>query len=115
MLRLVATYADIWNGWVWAATEAAKIRPALEAVDEACRSVGRDPATLRRSAVVVVAMDGPMARNPDFIHGTPADVAATLAGFAAEGIDEIQVRLFPNDLPTIERFGRIVEQVQSTD
>ena len=113
MLRLVATYADIWNGWVWAATEAAKIRPALEAVDEACRAVGRDPASLRRSAVVVVALDGPMARNPDVIRGSLDDVAATIAGFAAEGIDEVQVRLFPNDLASIERFGRILERVRS--
>lgn len=111
MLSMVAKYADIWNSWVWAATEATAVRPAVEAVEDACRAIGRDPDSLRRSTVLVVAMDGPMARNPDFITGSIDDIAHTIAAFADEGVDEVQVRLFPNDLATIEQFGRVVEQL----
>ena len=114
VLGLVARYADIWNGWSYGATRAEDLAPALAAVDAACAEHGRDPATLARSAVVVVALDGPMARNPDALTGTPDEIAATLAGFRAVGIDELQLRLFPNTLESIEQFGPILERVRST-
>jgi alkanesulfonate monooxygenase SsuD/methylene tetrahydromethanopterin reductase-like flavin-dependent oxidoreductase (luciferase family) len=45
MLRLVAKHAEIWN-CVGTAEEGAA---AGERLDEACREIGRDPATIRRS------------------------------------------------------------------
>jgi probable F420-dependent oxidoreductase len=44
-LRLVAQYADIWNGF-GLPTEAGRLSGVL---DEWCRKVGRDPATIERS------------------------------------------------------------------
>ena len=53
MLRLAATYADLWNaeGPMRGPEE---IIPLRAAGDAACAAVGRDPATLGRSASVVV-------------------------------------------------------------
>lgn len=42
------------------------------------------------------------------ITGSDEQIAETLASFGDEGIDEVMVRLFPNDPATIERFGRVV-------
>jgi alkanesulfonate monooxygenase SsuD/methylene tetrahydromethanopterin reductase-like flavin-dependent oxidoreductase (luciferase family) len=107
MLGLVARYADIWNGWIWA-TKAEDLRAAREAVDAACVAEGRDPASLARSTVVVVALEGPMTGMRGVITGSDEQIAATLSSFRGEGIDEVQVRLFPNDPATIDHFGRVV-------
>ncbi|HEX5164939.1 MAG TPA: LLM class flavin-dependent oxidoreductase, partial [Thermomicrobiales bacterium] len=48
MLRILATYADEWNiPWRQTVEDLLEVNPRA---DEACAKVGRDPATLRRSA-----------------------------------------------------------------
>jgi alkanesulfonate monooxygenase SsuD/methylene tetrahydromethanopterin reductase-like flavin-dependent oxidoreductase (luciferase family) len=52
MLRRAARYADIWNSLSFAETfdaQLAQTRERLGAIDDACASIGRDPASLRRS------------------------------------------------------------------
>ena len=115
VLGLVAKHADVWNGWVWGLTEATQVPPVRDRVDAACLAIGRDPATLARSIVIVVALSGPMARSPDILTGTVEELAATIAAFADEGINEVQVRLFPNDLTSIEQLGRVVEAIRSIE
>src|SRR6266446_7809017 len=59
MRRIVAQYADIWNGWLGytrASAEAAAEQWAL--VEQACRDHGRDPTTLDRTTAVRVAIPG---------------------------------------------------------
>ena len=113
MLGLVARYADIWNGWIWA-TSARDVAPVRDAVDAACVEHGRQPASLARSIVVVVALEGPMTRMEGVVTGTDEEIAETLASFRREGIDEILLRLFPNDHSTTERFGRILDRISSS-
>lgn len=109
MLRLVARYADIWNGWLTKTRDPRDVRPLRAAVDEACVAIGRDPATLARSIVIAVAY-GPA---PDLaITGTRTDIAAAIRAFEDEGIDELQVRLFPNDRSSIERFAHALEALR---
>ncbi len=55
MLRLAAELADHWNGGLRAIDE---VPAQLAAIDDACRAVGRDPATLTRSD------RGPRANGP---------------------------------------------------
>src|SRR5215216_3128002 len=52
MLGLTARYADAWNADFGSTPES--IRFLNDAVDAACQEVGRDPATLERSASVLV-------------------------------------------------------------
>ena len=112
VLGLVARHADIWNGWVVGITHASQVPPLRTAVDAACLEIGRDPATLARSMVIVIALGGPMARRADVMTGTLDELAGGIAAFGHEGINEVQVRLFPNDPATIEQFGRVVEAVR---
>ena len=56
MLRILATYADEWNiPWRQTVEELNEVSPRA---DEACEKVGRDPATLRRSACLQVDLPG---------------------------------------------------------
>jgi alkanesulfonate monooxygenase SsuD/methylene tetrahydromethanopterin reductase-like flavin-dependent oxidoreductase (luciferase family) len=99
----------MWNAWLpWADNSPAAIAPLREAVDAACRDIGRDPASLARS--VSVQIDYPGARpNRDAISrpltGDPDTLADALRGFAHEGIDHIQVVFNPNTMASIERFA----------
>ena len=51
MLRLTAELADQWNGGLPGLDEVPEM---LQDMDDACRAVGRDPATISRSAEVLV-------------------------------------------------------------
>src|SRR3712207_4089822 len=79
MLDLTARYADEWNADFGSTPES--IRSVNHAVDTACREVGRDPATLKRSASVLVDVAG---------HAQPGDhwVADSRAGRALSGSAE---------------------------
>jgi alkanesulfonate monooxygenase SsuD/methylene tetrahydromethanopterin reductase-like flavin-dependent oxidoreductase (luciferase family) len=109
VLALAAQSADIWNAWLsWQASTPDAIIPTLAAVDVACASAGRDPASLCRS--VSVQIDYPDAvpnRAPDArpLRGSPQELAEVLHGFARVGIDHVQVVLNPNTSRSIERFG----------
>ncbi|CAA9578696.1 MAG: hypothetical protein AVDCRST_MAG19-3762 [uncultured Thermomicrobiales bacterium] len=107
MLRLTARYADAWNT-VWH-KDAAALPPLMAAVDEACLEVGRDPATLVRTAGGNIALPGYLGRRGDPIEGGPEEVAATLRGFRDAGIQHFVCGLDPCTPESIEGFGRVIE------
>ena len=58
MLRLVAQHADIWN--VSAGTTHAEYQHKTTVLEQHCRAIGRDPATIERSRqMIVVLCDDP--------------------------------------------------------
>lgn len=114
MLRLTAELADHWNGGLRGPDEPEEL---LRAVDEACRAVGRDPATLTRSVEVLVrtlpAAPG-AAREERELRGTPGELAELLRGYGRLGIDELQVQLRPNTLAAVEAFRPVIEAARDT-
>lgn len=110
MLRLCATYADQWNGWVvYGRSDPDQVAPFREAVDNACEKIGRDPATLTRTLTVGAAMLGRRLGNADALSGSPEEIAEKLHGFAAEGIDHIQLYLHPNTIEGIDALAPVLE------
>jgi len=118
MLDLVARHADLWNGWLtWGSSWPEAIPPIREKVDAACLAAGRDPATLGRTAAILAEVPGVPARlvstAPDgggrSLSGTPEEMAAALRGFAAEGIDHLQVICAPNTAAGIAGFAPVLE------
>jgi probable F420-dependent oxidoreductase len=108
LLRLTAELADHWNGGLKLPSE---VPALLGPVEEACRAVGRDPATLTKSIEVRVRV---LPARPDEAQevehrGTPAELAATLQEYAALGIDELQVQLRPNNLEAVFAFAPVLE------
>ena len=114
--RIAARYADEFN-LSSASPEIASQKFA--ALDEACRAIGRDPATLRRSVMAGVligrdeaevrareadlmrafgeAGDGEAwldARRSRWVHGTPDQARAAVAAFAAAGAERIMLQDF---------------------
>jgi alkanesulfonate monooxygenase SsuD/methylene tetrahydromethanopterin reductase-like flavin-dependent oxidoreductase (luciferase family) len=123
MLGLLAKYADLWNVWlVHGRSQPDSIPPLRERVDAACEAAGRDPATVGRTATVLVdyvrtddlalRLERP-ATTPEPIVGDAAEIAATIRAFADEGISHIQIMLQPNNLDGIERFAPVLEALKA--
>ncbi|MHB8459296.1 MAG: TIGR03560 family F420-dependent LLM class oxidoreductase [Candidatus Limnocylindrales bacterium] len=132
-MRIAARFADEFN-LSSASPERAVERSAQ--LDDACRAIGRDPATIRRSAMVGVlvgADEGEFARRVDtlrallggddgsaatteawlaerrtrWIVGTPDEARAMVRRYAAAGLDRIMLQDFlPWDLEMVDLLGR---------
>ena len=117
MLQIALPHVQRWNAWfVDFANDPARLPPLLARLDDACRDVGRDPATLERTVAVLIAFDGakgrasadsPSAANPAKT-GTPEELAAFLRAFAAVGISHVQVVLDPINAESIERLAPVL-------
>jgi alkanesulfonate monooxygenase SsuD/methylene tetrahydromethanopterin reductase-like flavin-dependent oxidoreductase (luciferase family) len=104
MLALTARYADWWD----TNFQPQPALPALQAaLDAACADVDRDPATLRRSASLRVALPGAAFPGgmPAHLTGTPAELAAGLQGYAAAGFAQVALWLEPNTPAGIAAFA----------
>ncbi|MGQ0846249.1 MAG: LLM class F420-dependent oxidoreductase [Sporichthyaceae bacterium] len=105
---------------------AAAAREQFDRVEEACRAIGRDPATMRRSAAQVVCVgrnEAEIARRAAAIGrevdelrqnglcGTPAEVLDKLGAYAeATGIGRIYLQVLDvSDLAHLELIGAEVE------
>lgn len=112
MLRLTAELADHWNGGMRSIDEVPGLLADLVA---ACAEVGRDPGSITRSVEVLVrpssAHDTPAEERE--IRGTTKAIAAELRGFAALGIDELQVQLRPNSIGGVEAFAPVIEALRA--
>lgn len=96
MLGVVARRADRWNMWGLPAT----IAERSAVLDEQCERIGRDPATIRRSAQALVHLthdsaeaDSVIRANaPRATYAGPVEGFAELVGeWAAVGVDEVIV------------------------
>ena len=109
MRRLVARYADVWNGWL-AHTDASPESAAaqLHAIDETCVEHGRDPATLEATTAVRVVLPGsdyPTRPDERPLQGKPVEMAGVLSGHAALGITEVQVALTLGGVEGVRAFA----------
>ena len=99
LIRLAATYADELN---LDNPTPEKCREIFGRLDEACRVLGRDPATVRRSAML--DWSGAAAR------ATSAEQRQMLSAYAEAGVEKIVLDAWPGPANpgTIEILGREV-------
>ena len=115
MLRLTARYADIWN--VGFRTTPGTFQDAIDAIDDACRAIGRDPGSLGRTASLQINVAGhgepgdywvADTRVGNTLSGSPEELAAALRSCAAAGISHVQVWLDPCTMAGIEAFAPVL-------
>jgi alkanesulfonate monooxygenase SsuD/methylene tetrahydromethanopterin reductase-like flavin-dependent oxidoreductase (luciferase family) len=117
MLRIAVPHVQSWNSWFTGfGNRPEGIAPLRSQVDEACRDVGRDPATLERTVAVLMVLEGAMgARVPNPaappLSGPPEQLADSLRAFAAEGIAHVQLVIDPITPRGVEQLGPIVERL----
>ena len=116
MRRLVALYADIWNGWLGytdASPESAAAQ--LRIIDDACREHGRDPLSLVATTAVRAALPGSgYVPRPDErpLAGAPPEMAETLRGHARLGISEVQVAVTLGGVAGVDAFAPVIEELR---
>lgn len=121
MLRLTLPHVDLWN--IWYADHGNSVKglvPHLDRLDALCLDVGRDPATVERTAAVLVTAPGGStrssgaadARHAPGINGTPEEVAAQLLAFRDAGIGHVQIVLDPITPWAIEWLAPAIERVR---
>ncbi|HET7466491.1 MAG TPA: LLM class flavin-dependent oxidoreductase [Candidatus Dormibacteraeota bacterium] len=117
MQRLVAQYADIWNGWLgYTDARPESAEKQLRVIDDACREHGRDPNTLVATTAVRCAMPGSgYTPRPDEhpLSGPPKEMADTLRGHAALGVSEVQVALTMGGPEGVRAFAPVIDELRS--
>jgi probable F420-dependent oxidoreductase len=93
VLAATLPYADAWNTWYdWFGNTPEGFARGNATIDEACERAGRDPATVERSACVLVRFpDSPGERpvEPGVATIEASDIGASLRAFAEAGADEV--------------------------
>jgi F420-dependent oxidoreductase-like protein len=120
---LAARHADEFNA---AFASVADTRMMFDRVDAACAEAGRDPASLRRSAALVVCCgrdEAELRRRADAIGrdpaelrthgvaGTPAECVATLAGYAEAGVQRVYLQTL--DIDDLDHIELVAAEVTS--
>ena len=105
MLRLAAVHADIWSWYVQERSDMAEFGPRLAALEAMCVEVGRDPATIGRSAGIVVEPT-PVTGAAEVlgvpIRGSAEQIADGLRTFRDGGFTHVEVILWPPTLAALE-------------
>lgn len=113
MTKLIAEHANSWNVWaVTTGNRASGIPPLRDSVDAACEAAGRDPATLERTAAVMIDFQGAYGRPGQpvpSLTGTPEELAEEMRSYAREGISHVQIYPDPCTVAGIEAFAPVLE------
>jgi alkanesulfonate monooxygenase SsuD/methylene tetrahydromethanopterin reductase-like flavin-dependent oxidoreductase (luciferase family) len=115
VLRATLPWVQSWNGWYdWFGNGPDGLAGLLTKIDEICREVDRDPATLEKTVTVSVRMPDGKADaygSPGRTRSEPipsAELAALLETYAGLGIDGVQLVVDPITVGSIERIGQVL-------
>jgi alkanesulfonate monooxygenase SsuD/methylene tetrahydromethanopterin reductase-like flavin-dependent oxidoreductase (luciferase family) len=112
MLQLAVRHADTWSWYVEEQSDLAEFGPRLDALLAACDAAGRDPATIGRSAGIIVeptALTGAAEVLGVPVRGTAEEIADALLAFEARGFTQVEVLIWPPTLAALEAMAPVVE------
>jgi len=116
MLRLAAQHADIWSWYVEERSDLGEFGPRLAALEAACLEVGRDPATIGKSAGIVVeptAITGAADVLAAPVRGSAEEIADGLRRFRTGGFTHVEVLLWPRTLAALEAMAPALERLET--
>jgi alkanesulfonate monooxygenase SsuD/methylene tetrahydromethanopterin reductase-like flavin-dependent oxidoreductase (luciferase family) len=113
MLRLAATHADIWSAYSEQRDDVAEFLPKLAALEAACAEVGRDPATMGKSAGISVA---PLPSEDDpggsALRGNAEALADAILAFDRAGFTQLEFILQPQSMEALDAMAPVIEAVR---
>jgi probable F420-dependent oxidoreductase len=112
LLAATLPHVDAWNTWYdWFGNSAEGFAEGGAKIDAACERAGRDPATLERSACVLIRFPGDAGERPvepGIATIRPDDLGATLDAFADAGADEVILVCDPITEASIRELGSVL-------
>jgi alkanesulfonate monooxygenase SsuD/methylene tetrahydromethanopterin reductase-like flavin-dependent oxidoreductase (luciferase family) len=107
--RLAARHADIWSSWAEERSDVGEFAPRLVSLDAICAEVGRDPATIGRSAGVEVHPLEPAGQSPDVIAGSAEEIADAIRTFREAGYTQLEIMTTPGTMASLEALAPVLE------
>ncbi|MFL5686149.1 MAG: LLM class flavin-dependent oxidoreductase [Chloroflexota bacterium] len=117
MLRIAVPYVQAWNTWFADIGNTPDgVAPLRDAVDQASRDTGRDPAAIERTAAVLVRFPDGIGRiqgsyasdAPPPLEGSPEQMAGRMRRYAERGIGHVQLVIDPITRGSIEAFAAVL-------
>jgi alkanesulfonate monooxygenase SsuD/methylene tetrahydromethanopterin reductase-like flavin-dependent oxidoreductase (luciferase family) len=112
MLRLAALHADIWSWYVEERSDLDEFAPRLAALEAACTDAGRDPATIGKSAGIVVeptSIGGSERVLGTPVRGSAEQIAETLRAFGTAGFTNLELLVWPPTLAAVDAMAPVIE------
>jgi probable F420-dependent oxidoreductase len=113
ILAATLPHVDIWNTWYdWYGNTPEGFRTKVIEIDAACERAGRDPASIERSACVLVRL-GDTKERPDeegvtALQGSLDEIGAGLRAIGEAGADELILVLDPITETSIRTLGDVL-------
>ena len=89
---------------------------ALAGLEEACREIGRDPASIGRSAGIIVEptdITGAAEALAIPVGGSAGEIADELRAFRAGGFTQIEILLWPRTLTALEAMAPVLDLLEA--
>ncbi|HEY6058869.1 MAG TPA: LLM class flavin-dependent oxidoreductase [Candidatus Limnocylindrales bacterium] len=114
--RLAARHADIWSCYPEERSHIDEFAPRLASLDAVCAEVGRDPATLGRSAGV---QGKPLQTEGDptgvMIAGSAGEIADAIRSFRDAGFTQLEIMLSPLTMAALEALVPVLELLDADE
>jgi alkanesulfonate monooxygenase SsuD/methylene tetrahydromethanopterin reductase-like flavin-dependent oxidoreductase (luciferase family) len=112
MLRLAALHADVWSWYVEERSELAEFAPLVAALEAACVEAGRDPASIGRSAGIIVEptdVTGAAEELAVPLRGSAEQIADGIRAFRDAGFTQLEILLWPRIVAALEAMAPVLE------
>jgi len=118
VLAATLPYVDTWNTWFdWYGNTPEGFETKLREIDAACERADRDPASIERSACVLVRLGDSNERSDEEgvtpLEGSAEEIGAGLSAMAEAGADELILVLDPINETSIRALGDIVRRLRT--
>lgn len=107
--RAAARHADIYSCYAEERSHVDELGPRLASLDAICAEVGRDPATIGRSAGVLVNPLAPAGERPNVISGSAEDIADAFRSFREVGFTQLEIMFSPGTMAALEALAPVLE------
>lgn len=115
MLRLAVRHADVWSWYVEERSDLTEFVPRLETLLAACEAAGRDPATIGRSAGIVVeptSITGAADVIGVPVRGPSEALADAFREFRHAGFTQLEVMLWPPTRKALDAMAPVLELLE---
>jgi len=115
MLQLAVRHADTWSWYVEERSDLTEFGPRLATMLAACEAAGRDPATIGRSAGIIVEptpVTGAAEVLGAPVSGSPEEIAEAIRAFGVAGYTQVELLLWPPTLAALEAMAPVVELLE---
>jgi alkanesulfonate monooxygenase SsuD/methylene tetrahydromethanopterin reductase-like flavin-dependent oxidoreductase (luciferase family) len=112
MLRLAALHADIWSWYVEERSDIEEFGPRLDALEAICMEVGRDPATIGKSAGILVETTSVTGASDVLavpLRGSSEEIADGFRAFRDRGFTHIEVLLWPRTPAALDAMAPVLD------